>query len=166
MLNMPWPHDKGADMSQAANHMLPAECFFQLIGWLNAIAEPDREGPPADQWPHLLDGFRDAPSLGTYEDYIHRADLCRVVCGFGGLNDKIARDAVNTQAVLLNGFEMLATRNEGDVLSGLRKFSPEVSADTARPKDYELHNQPLTTRNNQSFDLRFISPYPALLQDA
>jgi hypothetical protein len=127
----PWPVEERDDLHSARQDRVPAEDVGDLPRRVDAVLRRDDRGLTADQRLQRRDRGLELPRLDPQQDEVDRADLSRVVGGPHRSDREVPGHARHDQAVPSERREVLAARDEADVVPSRGEAAAEVSADTA-----------------------------------
>jgi len=77
--------------------------------------------------------------FGAEENQVHNSDIVWGIGGAGGLDDEIAELALDLKPATTNCLKVRAPRNEGDLVSSLRKQATVIPPNAACSYDHYLH---------------------------
>ena len=67
------------------------------------------------------------------------SQIIHIVRGFRGIDHKTAVETINLKSFFLDCAQMIAARNESDILAGLGKAPAEVATNSTSSKDCYPH---------------------------
>ena len=124
--------DHGGDIGRAADGLLGAEDRRHALDAVDAVLQGDDAGVGADQRPRQFGGLFGVPQLDREQHDVDRADVFGIVGDVRLRQVQVAVHALDLEAVLLDGFEMGAARDEEHIVAGRRHAGAEITADRAR----------------------------------
>lgn len=79
------------------------------------------------------------PGLDAENYQVNWPNFTYIIRSFCWIDDEVAIQAIDSQTARLNGAQVFAARDEGDILAALGKSPAEVSANATGSKDCYSH---------------------------
>ncbi len=125
------PIDDGVDNGNTAHDPALAQDRRQALRGIDAVLDRNDSGFRPDQGLDERAGGLQIPELRREDDVVHRSDLCWIVGRFVRVQMEAAAHAVDPQAVLLDGGDVRAAGDEGDVCTAQGKCDAKGAAAAA-----------------------------------
>lgn len=136
--------DRAEDVGDAAPDALGTDDVGEDVLVVDAVLEGEHRGVRTEHRVERRGSVRGVEGLHTEEDEVDFADG-RGIVGRRAVDHEIAGHALDRDAVLAEGLEVLAARDEGDVVTLLGETAAVVRADAARTVDCDIHARCIDT---------------------
>jgi hypothetical protein len=131
--------ERGGDVGGAAERACLARDRRHLTRTVDAVLEAEHHRRVAEHRREERQRRRVVIRLDGVEHEIDRPDLRRVLFGPAAGHEIAERGTLDLEAMLADGGQVGAARDERHVVAGPRQLSAEIPADRARSKNGNLH---------------------------